>query len=192
MLSLLRQADHALFFFVNNGWSCRLLDWVFVGFTVMGEWTIVLVALFILAADGRRALLRHVAVLAAFLTAGALLNAALKSVVDRPRPLSAFASEIAAGHAHVNVREWDKGRRVESFPSGHSALAFLVMTYVGQHKRNFRPYVLALAAGIAVSRVYVGSHFPSDCLAGALMGAAWGLAAWAIHGRLCRAYWRSA
>ena len=190
MLDFLVKIDHALFFFINNGWSNEIVDSFFVGLTVMGEWTIVLVAIFILAADGRKTLLRHLAIIFTFLAVGSVFNSKLKDWVDRPRPLLVFQNEIAQGTVHVNVLEWRGGRTVESFPSGHSMLAFFLMTYVGQFKRGYRPYVLALATGIAVSRVYVGSHFPLDCLAGAAIGAAWGLLAWVTHERLRRTVWR--
>jgi undecaprenyl-diphosphatase len=64
-----------------------------------------------------------------------------------------------------------------SFPSGHSATAFAAATAVAVMCPRLRPFVLALAAAVALSRVYLQVHFPLDVLAGGLLGAALGAAA---------------
>jgi undecaprenyl-diphosphatase len=64
-----------------------------------------------------------------------------------------------------------------SFPSGHSATAFAAATAVAVLCPRLRPFVLVLAAGVALSRVYLRVHFPLDVLAGGLLGAAIGVLA---------------
>jgi undecaprenyl-diphosphatase len=61
-----------------------------------------------------------------------------------------------------------------SFPSGHSATAFAAATAIALISPRMRPYALAVAAGVALSRVYLRVHYPLDVLAGALLGAAVG------------------
>jgi undecaprenyl-diphosphatase len=61
-----------------------------------------------------------------------------------------------------------------SFPSGHSATAFATATAVAILCPRLRPAVLALAVGVALSRVYLRVHFPLDVLAGGLLGASVG------------------
>ena len=67
-----------------------------------------------------------------------------------------------------------------SFPSGHAASAFLFavflsLVYWRGRRRLEVPVALNLfAAGVCVSRVYVGVHYPSDVLAGAIIGVALG------------------
>lgn len=62
-----------------------------------------------------------------------------------------------------------------AFPSGHATRAFAVALFLSLRTRDWRwgAPLFAYAALVAVSRVYVGVHWPSDVLAGALLGLAW-------------------
>ena len=74
-----------------------------------------------------------------------------------------------------------------SFPSGHVAnstalyLAILLAVFVYVRNPGARVALLAFAlvliAGIAVSRVYLGLHYPTDDIAGFLIGLSWALIA---------------
>jgi diacylglycerol kinase family enzyme/membrane-associated phospholipid phosphatase len=58
-----------------------------------------------------------------------------------------------------------------SFPSGHAAAAFAFSTGVALEKPAVGVPLLGLAGVVAYSRVYVGVHYPSDVVGGALIGA---------------------
>ena len=94
-----------------------------------------------------------------------------KELVDRDRP---------------PVADPDLGSLVPvpdsaSFPSGHSATAFAAATAVAILCPKLRLPALALAAAVAISRVYLLVHYPLDVLAGAVLGVGLGaLIAWAI------------
>src|SRR5207248_6535143 len=64
-----------------------------------------------------------------------------------------------------------------SMPSGHAMMAFAGAVVLAAVVPRLRWPLLVLAAGVAASRVYVGVHYPSDVLAGAVLGAAVGAAA---------------
>ena len=69
-----------------------------------------------------------------------------------------------------------------SFPSGHTTAAFAVAIALQGEGVALGPASLGLAVGIAMSRVYLGQHYPLDVAAGALLGSVAGLAARAIIG----------
>jgi undecaprenyl-diphosphatase len=73
-----------------------------------------------------------------------------------------------------------------SFPSGHSATAFAAATAIAVISPRMRPYALAIAAGVALSRVYLRVHYPLDVLAGALLGVALGALAAVVALRIAR------
>jgi len=91
-------------------------------------------------------------------------NVVLKHLVSRPRPWLDVAGLVPLIH------EPDPN----SFPSGHTTAAFAAgAAWAGTLPQK---WVRVLAVGAAVcmgfSRLYVGVHYPSDVLAGALVGTA--------------------
>lgn len=95
-------------------------------------------------------------------------NVALKHLVARPRPWLDVAGLVPL------VNEPDPN----SFPSGHTCAAFAagMVWFRTLPKRWMRVLAAALAVCMGLSRLYVGVHYPTDVIAGALVGS---LCAWA-------------
>jgi undecaprenyl-diphosphatase len=107
----------------------------------------------------------------ALLTALATLAAdslafGLKDITDRPRPFEAHPQIDPLYTVHSS-----------SFPAGHAATAFAGAVLLSYVAPRLAPAFLGLAAIIAWSRVYEGVHYPTDVLAGAVLGALVGAAA---------------
>ena len=62
-----------------------------------------------------------------------------------------------------------------SFPSGHATFFFAVGTVLYMHNKKAGTVFLLGSALIGVARVLAGVHWPSDVIAGALIGVACGL-----------------
>ncbi len=110
---------------------------------------------------GRRAAVRGMTSIAA---TSALVNIGLKGVHARARP------ERDGSPLTSRVRMPTSS----SFPSGHSASAFAFASAVGLEIPLLALPLRTLAAAVAYSRVHSGVHFPSDVVAGSLVGAVTG------------------
>ena len=58
-----------------------------------------------------------------------------------------------------------------SFPSDHATLGFAVAVLVWRYNRRAGIALLFLALVLAFARIFVGAHYPSDVLGGAVLGA---------------------
>jgi membrane-associated phospholipid phosphatase len=144
-----------------------------VASTIGSAWVLTPVAVvvaLVLAVRGARA----DALLVALVTLGVLvLGPLLKLIIERPRP---------ADDRLVLVNSW-------AYPSGHSLTSMAVVGVLTvlavRHLRARLARVAAVVVGVAlvaavgISRIYLGVHWPTDVLAGWLMGAMW-LAVWLI------------
>jgi undecaprenyl-diphosphatase len=107
---------------------------------------------------------------------GWFLNAALKAVFSRPRP------DIVPHLREVMTL---------SFPSGHAltsaavflTLGVLLMRVAKRPLARFYCLGVAMLATLLVgaSRVYLGVHYPTDVLAGWLIGLSWALLCWVVE-----------
>lgn len=113
----------------------------------------------------------------------ALLVTAIKAIVGRARPWIALGLPPPIGAPHDG-----------SFPSGHAAGNFCVAAFLAvalpaiwphapARARVLTAVAVVFAALVAASRVYLGAHFPSDVLAGAVLGALVGGAAGVLYVR---------
>ncbi|HEX5095489.1 MAG TPA: phosphatase PAP2 family protein [Acidimicrobiia bacterium] len=125
----------------------------------------VVVSLLTVAALARgRARLAVIVVVTAI--SGALLNHAVKELVDRARPQ--FADPVAVGHG-------------PSFPSGHAMNSMIaygsVVLVVWILHRRFAMIAAVVSAivvaVVGVTRVTLGVHYVSDVVGGWLLGAVW-------------------
>jgi len=91
------------------------------------------------------------------------LNFAVKLVVRRPRPVLEGLPPLGGAPSSL------------SFPSAHATSSFACATAMTRIAPEAAA-LFALALAIAACRPYLGMHYPSDVLAGALLGIALGLA----------------
>jgi len=85
----------------------------------------------------------------------------LKPIVDRDRPFDELDLDVLMSIPTTS-----------SFPSGHTASAFAGAVSLLMIDRRWGMAALAYAALVALSRVYVCAHWPTDVMAGAVLGAA--------------------
>src|SRR5581483_12005589 len=85
----------------------------------------------------------------------------MKAAFGATRP-----NQVADQH---NFFDYNDAKLDGGFPSGHTAVAFAMATVMGRSYHLEIPAYL-LAAGVGYSRIYLSAHWPSDVLAGAVLG----------------------
>ena len=161
-MSWLQSLDTAVFRWINLSLSNAVLDQVmpFFAWNRFFVPVVVALAIWLLVKGGARGRM-FVALTALIIALGdAFVINMLKYAIARPRPFASVPDlNLLVG----------KGSSF-SMPSSHSATwfaaAFLALVY---YRKSWR-FIYPLAATIALSRVYVGAHYPSDALVGAVLG----------------------
>jgi undecaprenyl-diphosphatase len=108
------------------------------------------------------------------------LTISLKAVTKRERPYLAYP-DLFTGKSPSNDY---------SFPSGHTSVAFATATSLSLAYPKWYVIVpsFAYAGTVGYSRMYLGIHYPSDVLAGALVGAGSSLLTWQLQKLLNKKY----
>lgn len=150
--------------------------WLFI--TNLGEDGILWIALGIVLLFFKKTRPMGITVLVALLFDYLIINITLKDLISRPRP---FVVNDLIEPLVTNVSPY------RSFPSGHSGGSFAAMfaVYRWAPKKIGIP-ALVLASLVALSRLYVGVHYPTDIIAGCIIGficsvLAYGVVKWAMR-----------
>ena len=167
MPDVIQNFDEGVLRLIGENLRADWLDPLMVVYTTLGNGGLVFIALAMIFLFFRKT--RRAGVSAAVgLALGALsTNLIIKPLVARPRPW-------------IVMEGWEAlitGSDMNSFPSGHTtaAFAFAAALCVALPRKWAKAAALIAAALMGCSRLYVGVHFPTDVLAGAVIGTACGL-----------------
>ena len=84
----------------------------------------------------------------------------LKVLLSRERPYTIIKQLNTFG---INLKDY-------SFPSGHTTASFSIATVLALNIPNIFVITYLIATIIGVSRIYLGVHYPTDVLAGIILG----------------------
>ena len=162
MIDAVTRGDLAILDFMQAHLSCGFLDTVMPALTRLGDsgviWIVLAAALLLFPRTRKYGLAAALA-----LVIGALLcNVTLKPLVARLRPF-----EIADTMRQLLIDPPSDF----SFPSGHTTSSFAAATALAAARARGGLAAMILAAVIAFSRLYLYVHYPTDVIAGALIGA---------------------
>jgi undecaprenyl-diphosphatase len=172
MLEFLISVDRTLFLFINSTLSNPAGDVFFKYITLRNSWIIpgIIAAVFFVVKEKKKALIVLGCLIITIAISDPFCVRFLKPLVHRFRPCHPsffFNGEhifLAGGHFLFGMK------KSLSFPSAHAMNWFsgAMLLYLFYPKRWVWFFTIAFL--VALSRVYVGVHYPSDLVAGAVIG----------------------
>ncbi len=160
MIDAITAFDFNLVLWVQECIRSPFLSAFFIPFTTIGNAGILFIVIGALMLLFKKTRLSG-AILLTSLTISFILNdLIIKNIVQRPRPYDTFSQIIPLVPPPGKY----------SFPSGHTAAAFssMITLFFTQKKYAITGLIIALLMGF--SRIYVGVHYPTDVLFGAILG----------------------
>ena len=161
MIETLLNLDGGFLLFLQESVRIPVLNSIMIFVTTLGNggmiWIVATVLLMIPKKTRKVGIMSAVALLLSLI----INNNIIKNIVQRPRPFVTFKDLQIIVPIPSEY----------SFPSGHTASSFAAASVFYRHlpKKLGLPSVI-LAGIIGFSRLYVGVHYPTDVIAGVIMG----------------------
>lgn len=164
MLDYIKEKDNEILSYINDNYRNKRLDKVMPIVTALGDLGIIWVvigALLIRNLDYRKT---GVMIFLALILTTIIGEGIIKHIVKRKRPTICISDSILI----VKPSTY-------SFPSGHTASSFAVSAIFLNNSSIASGTIITIAILIAFSRLYLNVHYPSDVIAGGIIGLACGM-----------------
>lgn len=166
MLEFLYEIDLHIFYFFNHTISNPLFDKFFPFITESQNWNIAYIILFLILIikGGRLGRIAAAGTIFLIIVTDQTSSNLLKNLIERVRPCNALPD--------VNILATCS--QTFSFPSSHAVNNFGGAVYFSRLYPQYKIALFTVAILVSLSRVYVGVHYVSDILGGAVIGSAIG------------------
>jgi undecaprenyl-diphosphatase len=165
VLDSLNTIDVELFRFINGSLSNKIFDFLMPLLTDLNRQRVVLVMaavliLWMLIRGGRNVRLAAILLIVVITVSDQFSSSVVKYWFERPRPC----------HVLQNIRLLVGCGSGYSFPSSHAVNNFAGALVLSFFIPRYKWWFFGYASVIAFSRIYVGVHYPSDAVGGAVIG----------------------
>lgn len=161
----LMEMDGRLLLWLKDAFSHPVLDEIMIFISSLANkgviWIVIGVLFLLYGCRDRQWVNRGLLVLFSLLANFLACNLTLKPLIDRTRPY------YVLGYDPIIPPVGDP-----SFPSGHTSVSFAAATAIYAIDRKWGIAAYLFAAVMGFSRLYLGVHFPTDVVCGAILGIA--------------------
>jgi undecaprenyl-diphosphatase len=166
MLDFFYSIDLAIFYFINHSLSVSFLDKFFSIVTNVNNWYIAYLILLWLSftKGGVKGKIAVVFIILLIAVTDQLGHKVIKEILQRVRPCNALANVLTPLGCSGTY----------SFPSNHALNNFAAAAFFYRLFPKLKWVLFITAFLVSFSRVYLGLHYPSDIVGGAIIGSAFG------------------
>ncbi len=159
--------DLGIFYFFNHTISTGFLDKFFSTITNVNNWYIAYLILIsiLFFKGGKRGKIAVIGIILLIIITDQTGYKILKELFQRVRPCNTLPDALTPLGCTGSY----------SFPSNHAINNFAAATFFAHLYPSYRYILYITAFLVAISRVYLGLHYPSDILAGAAVGILFGI-----------------
>lgn len=165
-MEFLYSFDLAIFYIFNHTFSTGFLDKFFSIITDVNKWYIAYLILIGIAffKGGLRGKIAVITLIILIIVTDQTGYRLLKELFERVRPCNALSDVITPIGCAGGF----------SFPSNHALNNFAAAVFLFRLYPQYKWIFLITATLVSISRIYLGVHYPSDVLGGAIIGTAFG------------------
>lgn len=159
-MSVIQNLDASILYFMQNHIQNHFFNPIMIFFTTLGNMGLIWIIIAIVLLFSKKFRKVGILMFCALIINTILGEGILKHLFQRPRPFNTLPG------LHLLI----KAPTSYSFPSGHTSSAFACAIVLAYYIRKAAIPAIILAIIIGFSRVYLTVHYPSDVIAGMVLG----------------------
>lgn len=160
MKDKLKRFDDLFIELINKKMGHKHMDYIMCKVTNLGSATFSALVIFIFVFFGNKKIKNIGVEIFVVLGISQIIVHSLKRLLSRERPYNILEQLNTFG---ITLKDY-------SFPSGHTAASFSIATTIALNIPKISIIVFFIAIIVAISRIYLGVHYPTDVAAGIIIG----------------------
>ena len=161
MIEIFTKVDLSILLWIQDNLRSEYLTTFMYHITSIGSVILAMIALYFIIKGSRSEKVAGIAVWASCVLEVLVVNGILKNLIARPRPFVTYDEVVPLANILSE----------HSFPSGHTALVFSMAFVIYKlFPAIYGKTAIVIACLVGFSRVYLGVHYPSDVIAGIIVG----------------------